>query len=207
MNTSRCTSFFVLVAMSLLCHAQGNPSIPLNLSVERARITQQRAESEATFVQKQQYCYQRFAVSDCLGKVKGERRAVLDELRSQEIQLNSLERQAKAQAELDQIQSNFSPERRKELEIQRQQALQNAQERLLRSEEKKAGAARPAAPASSVANTAMPVIAPVRENAASQQQSYLEKLQEAQQRKAGKIKSLIEKGTGSAAPLPIPAGQ
>jgi vacuolar-type H+-ATPase subunit I/STV1 len=205
MNTTRGTFFLVLMAVSMLCHAQDNPPVPLNLPVERARITQQRAEFEAAFVQKQQLCYLRFAVSDCLNKVKGERRVALDELRRQEIQLNSLERQAKALAELVRIQSNVSLERRQELELQRQQALLNAQKRQLRSEEKKAGAARPAVSASSVASTASPAM-PL-DDAVSQQQRFSERLLEAQQRKADNAKRLIEKGAGSAAPLPIPAGQ
>ncbi len=116
MTTSHITLLLVLTTMSLVCHAQGGPPVPINLSVERSRISQERAASEALFLQKQQRCYQRFAVSDCLGKAKGERRVVLDELRRQEIQLNSVERQAKAAAGLERIQRNTSPERPQELD-------------------------------------------------------------------------------------------
>lgn len=205
MTTFHVSLWLVLISMSAMGCAQDSSAVPLNALVERARITQQRADFEVVFVQKQQGCYARFAVSDCLSRARRERRDALDELRRQEVVLNDLDRQAKAMAELDRIQSNFSPERRQELEWQRQQALLNAQERGLRSDEKKAGAVRPAVSAASVSNAASPAMGP--EDAVIQQQRFSEKLQEAQQRKADKARSLIEKGTGSAAPLPIPMGQ
>lgn len=160
MKISRIFLWLVSLSMSAMGYAQGSATVPLNISLERARITQQRAEFEAVFVQKQQGCYERFAVSDCLSRARRERRVALDELRRQEVVLNGLDRQAKALAELDRIQRNFSPERQQELELQRQQSLLNAQERQRLSDEKKAALAKPASAAASVASSVPPAVGP-----------------------------------------------
>jgi colicin import membrane protein len=205
MNTSRILLWLVMMVMSAAGCAQDNNPVALNAVVERARIAQQRADFEAVFVQKQQGCYARFAVSDCLSRAKRERRVALDELRRQEVVLNDLDRQAKALAELDRIQGNFSPEHQQELELQRQQALQSAQDRQRRSDEKKAARAKPDAVAALVASSTPPAVG--LPDALNNQQRYLEKSQEAQQRKTDKAKALSKKSKDSANPLPIPSSQ
>jgi len=205
MKSARIFLWLVLMTMSAMGCAQDNNPVVLNAVVERARITQQRADFEAVFVQKQQGCYARFAVSDCLSRARRERRVALEELRRQEVVLNDLDRQAKALGELDRIQGNFSPEHQQELELQRQQTLQSAQDRQRRSDEKKAAGAKPVAAAALVASSARPAIGTA--DALNQQQRYLEKLQEAQQRKTDKVNALNKKGKDSANPLPIPSGQ
>lgn len=137
MRTSHILFWLVLMTMSAMGCAQDNNSVPLDALLERARITRQRADYEAVFVQKQQSCYARFAVSDCLSRARRERRISLDELRLQEVVLNDLDRQAKALTALDRTQRNFSPEHQQALALQRQQALLSAQERQRRSDEKK----------------------------------------------------------------------
>jgi hypothetical protein len=84
-------------------------SEPLQVDVERQRISEQRAHHEAVFQQAEQVCYRQFAVSDCLRRARLERREALNELRRQELVLNDLERQAKAMAELKRIESRSAP--------------------------------------------------------------------------------------------------
>lgn len=198
---------FCLMAMCVIVtgHAENSAEMTLDNSAERARITQQRADVEAFYVPKQQDCYARFAVSDCLSQARRERRAALEPLRRHEVRLNDLDREAKALAQRQRIQRNLSPERQQELALQRQQAQLEGRERQLRSDEKKAIGTKPAMPLVSPPVSVAPAVNP--DNALRQQQRYTGKLQEASQRKADKAKSLSEKGKDAANSLPIPAGQ
>lgn len=205
MKTTPILTWLVLMTMSAMAGAQDNSSVPMNVLLERTRITQQRADFEAVFIQKQQGCYARFAVFECLSGAKRERRVALDELRRQEVVLNDLDRRAKALAELDRIQSNLSPEHEKALEQQRQQALLSARERQRRSDEKKVTVAKPAPVAAKVASSVLPAAGP--EDGLNQQQRYLKKQQDAKQRKTDKANALGSMGKNLAKPLPIPPGQ
>ena len=204
MKTVRLSLCAVWLGMSVVVHAADDVGASLNVLVERTRIIQQRVQFEAIFEKKQQGCYERFAVSDCLRQARRERRMALDELRHQEVILNDLERQSAAAAELNRIQDNLSPERQKELDLQRQQALTETLERQARSNEKKEVSVRPADVAVSAVRSALP--ASGSDNALNQQRRYSDKLHEAQQRKTDKAESLIEKEGNKAKPLPIPAG-
>lgn len=105
--------FYILLWFCTGLGAQAEDSTPaaVDMSVVRDRINQQRGLIESDFSKQQQACYARFAVSDCLRQTRRERRVILDELRRQEVVLNQRDRQAKAQAELDRISRNVSPER------------------------------------------------------------------------------------------------
>lgn len=204
MKTSRIFLCLVWLTMGVTGYAQDDSSRPTNALLEHARITQQRTAYEAVFLKAQQACYERFAVSDCVSRARRERRVALDELRRQEVALNQLDRQAKALAELDRIQGNVSAERQQELELRRQQALLSTQERQRRSDEKKAAISRTAVAATPVASSVPSATDP--QGALNKKQRYLEKLQQAQQRKTDKAKALIKKSKDSANPLPIPPG-
>lgn len=99
------------VCVTMMGHAENTTETPLDIAAERGRIAQQRADAEALYVPKQQGCYARFAVSDCLSQVNRERRAALEPLRRQEVRLNGLDRQAKALAQEQRVQRNLSPKR------------------------------------------------------------------------------------------------
>ncbi|MDD2879170.1 MAG: hypothetical protein PHQ58_01925 [Rhodoferax sp.] len=104
---------FCLMAVSvpMMGQAENSTETPLDIAAQRGRIAQQRSEAEALYIPKQQGCYARFAVSDCLSRVSRERRAALEPLRRQEVRLNDLDRQAKALAQRQRVQRNLSPER------------------------------------------------------------------------------------------------
>ncbi len=113
----------VTVSALLLTHgsvAQNLSDAPttIRVDVERQRIASQRARVEAVFIEAEQACYARFAVTDCLRKARTERRLTLGELRRQELVLNDMDRQAKALAALNRIQNNVSSKQPEPVEVQ-----------------------------------------------------------------------------------------
>ena len=69
-------------------------------AAEHARIRKERGDAQTRFLAQDVQCYQRFAVNDCLGEVRAQRRAVLAELRRQEISLNYTQRKRRAAEQL-----------------------------------------------------------------------------------------------------------
>jgi hypothetical protein len=110
-----------LVLTPGLVVAQG--AEPLKVDAERLRIERQRSSYEAIFLQAEQACYARFAVSDCLRRARMERRTAFSELRRQELVLNDLDRQSKAMTELSRIQDNVSDQQKDAMERQGQPIL------------------------------------------------------------------------------------
>ena len=159
MTTARIFCGLLWLCLGLSVQAADDKS-GADMARERARIDQQRELLESNFSKVQRGCYARFAVSDCLIHARRERRIGLDELRRQEVVLNNLDRQAMAQAELDRIGRNTSPERQQELTEQRQQALENAQQRQARSEQKESAVPESAAAAVSGVPSARPAANP-----------------------------------------------
>ena len=69
-------------------------------AAEHARIRTEREDAQTRFLAQDVQCYQRFAVNDCLGEVRTQRRAVLADLRRQEISLNDTQRKRRAAEQL-----------------------------------------------------------------------------------------------------------
>ena len=80
---------------------------------ERQRIAQERADHEAAYLKVESECYSRFAVSDCLRTARKDRRLAMDELRRQELILNDMDRQTKAQEALKRIETNLMQQQQK----------------------------------------------------------------------------------------------
>ena len=91
-----------LAAICVLATAQ--PVVPdtvaMREAAEHARIRKERDEAQASFKAQDMQCYQRFAVNDCLGEVRAQRRVLLAELRRQEISLNDAQRKRRAAEQL-----------------------------------------------------------------------------------------------------------
>lgn len=75
-------------------------TVTLQDNVERDRIGQTRANYEAMSARQEAQCYARFAVNDCLIKVRANRREVLGDLRRQEISLNDMRRRRRGADQL-----------------------------------------------------------------------------------------------------------
>ena len=135
MTMARTFSVLLWLGMGLTAQAADNKSGATDMALERARINQQRVWLESNFSKREQGCYARFAVSDCLSQVRRERRIGMDALRQQEVVLNNLDRQARAQNELDRIGLNKLPEQQQDLTQQRQPPLEKAPQRPIGSEQ------------------------------------------------------------------------
>jgi len=67
------------------------------------RIAAARQAEAARYEQQQASCYARFAVSDCHLANRAHQRALLDQLRRQELAINAAERQQKGAEQLERI--------------------------------------------------------------------------------------------------------
>lgn len=72
----------------------------LDLLAERSRIQFERDVVESRFNRQEASCYAKFAVTDCLQKVRLNRRQLVDDLRRQTVLLNDMERKRKALAKI-----------------------------------------------------------------------------------------------------------
>jgi hypothetical protein len=174
---------------------------PLDPAAERALVSVKRAEQEAIYQRQQQSCYQRFSVNDCLIQARRERREVFDELRRRDVLLNELERQTQAIDEINRIQANLSPERQKQLSDQAEQARLESLARQTRNAEK--NAERLNAPGQSMQRQPQAPTPMSSSESAQFERAYLDKLAEAQKRKADLEKRLRQQGK-AAASLPLP---
>ncbi|MEJ7931992.1 hypothetical protein WG922_18615 [Ramlibacter sp. AN1015] len=92
MRTPAATALACLLLSGSAAFAQV-PTDPALVEAERVRIAQERAAAEARFAEESIACRARFAVNDCVAQSRARRRAVLSELRQQELALNASERQ------------------------------------------------------------------------------------------------------------------
>lgn len=70
---------------------------------QRARIAAERSQANAAYQAEEKACYSKFAVNDCLNDAGRRRRAVLADLRRQEISLNDEQRKRRAAEKLRSI--------------------------------------------------------------------------------------------------------
>lgn len=101
--------FCSLVPLGALAQPVAAASAPsLDLQAQRQQLQAERTRLEALYDQEAAICYARFAVTDCLEKVRLRRRLALDGLRRQERALNDAERRQAGQAQLDRIEAKGS---------------------------------------------------------------------------------------------------
>lgn len=176
---------------------------PLDIGPERGRIQAERAREEARYEQEETACYARFAVTDCLGKVRVHRREVLDDLRRQEVMLNDAERKRKALEQIERIQEKSSAQRVEEKAASRLQAGEAQQERDDRANQK-ASAAMNAKAGQTAGKSAQKTVAPGRtaNDLANEQKQYKDKIRQVQEHRASREKSNKEKSPGLSKPLP-----
>ncbi len=98
-------SFLLCLTLSApYVHAQSQSdaeeTFTLRDQAERERIRQTRASQQALFTSQEVQCYARFAVNDCLIAIRVRRRAVLGDLRRQEILLNDMQRKRRGADQL-----------------------------------------------------------------------------------------------------------
>ena len=90
----------VLSATCAWSQADGEKTAAQRDAAEHERIRQERVLAQAQFAAQDAQCYARFAVNDCLDAVQVRRRALLADLRRQEISLNDAQRKRRAAEQL-----------------------------------------------------------------------------------------------------------
>lgn len=78
----------------------------LAVQAEQQRIATERQQIEQRFNQEESACFQKFAVNDCRNKNRAHRRALLSDLRRQEILLNDAERKRKGALQLQRMEQS-----------------------------------------------------------------------------------------------------
>ena len=92
----------------VLAQAVSPPQPPMDWQAERSRIASEHASETSRYESEERHCYARFAVSDCLAANRRIRRAVMDDLRRQELSLNSFERKNKALDQVERIRDKMA---------------------------------------------------------------------------------------------------
>jgi hypothetical protein len=200
----------LLMALGLLlsCLATAQPAQVeddafLQAERERERIAQVRQQEEARFAGQEAACYQRFAVNDCLREVRVRRRAVLEDLRRQEVLINDAERKRRGAAQIKRLEERSSAQAQQEEANRRAAAQQEQQQRLENAQRKQQERAQ---------DEAQKAATPPRQSAskpvsgvdrAAEKQRYEDKLREAQEHKAERAKAQADKSGPPARPLPV----
>ena len=95
-------TLLVLLAASSLAHAaSGKASTAQERTQARAQITLERKDSEARLANNEKICYQHFAVTDCLQKVRRQYNTEERALRQRELAINAKEREEKTANQRD----------------------------------------------------------------------------------------------------------
>ena len=185
----------ILIALLLGAAVPAAAQAPSSDAQERARIDAERARAESEFAVREQACYAKFAVNDCIEAARQARRSVLSDLRRQEVALNDAERRRRA---ADRVR-----------ETEARQAAQpvpgqaRGQARL--PAEPAATPAKPAPAGASVPNPSAPQPRATQAPADPQANArrHQERVREAQEHKERAQKKAAE-NTRAARPLPVP---
>ena len=176
--------------------------LQVDIESERSRIQAERAREMARYQTEEAACYARFAVTDCIRKLRVQRREVLDKLRQREVVLNEAARREKAQKQIETIRERSSPQRIEEETLKRRDARAAQKEREERSVQKKADSLK--AKSDSAVKNPGKTFEPGRSagDISREQQQYNGKLKEAQEHRLDREKDNAEKSKSSSKPLP-----
>jgi hypothetical protein len=81
---------------------------PPEVPEQRARIARERAAAEAAFVERDQQCQQKFAVTSCVNEARAERRSTLERLSREQLEIDDGERKRRATERLEAIEAKQS---------------------------------------------------------------------------------------------------
>ena len=91
---------WVVLASAAWAQPQLEDTLAVRDAAERERIRQSRTLEQARFAAEDRQCYRRFAVNDCLDEVRKRKRALLGDLRRQEVLLNDAQRKRRGAEQL-----------------------------------------------------------------------------------------------------------
>jgi hypothetical protein len=105
---------------------------------ERQRIATQRKAAEDAYTAQEKACYRKFAVTDCLNEARARRRAVISDLRRQEVALNDAQRKQRAADHLEELDRKKAREGESRAVEERAQSVEQQKARESRAAEKTA---------------------------------------------------------------------
>ncbi|MEJ5988745.1 hypothetical protein WG902_02010 [Ramlibacter sp. PS3R-8] len=209
-----------LAAAMVMVAAGGACAQEQEFGVQRERIKAERAAVESRFSEEQKACRAKFAVTDCMRRVTGERNSRLAELRRQENAVNDMERRRREeQRQRDLAERQAQKERDDEKRRERAAGEQKEREERAAALEKKraAEAARasqpqaerapkgPSGPQGSPRKQVLPdPSGPTPEEAAKNRQDYEQRLREAEAHKAVVRARNAKRSRPAASALPVP---
>lgn len=172
----------------------------------RRQIDDQNAILEARYEADRVACYQRFAVNDCLRMAQSRRRLAIDELREQEVRLNSQQRRARVDAQLASTAEKSLPEALNQARRDREASQFAHQDRLHRASEKKAAAEASLSAAAPARHDNIPLGDPAisPNEAAENKRRYDEKIEEARRRREDRQDANAQTSDSPAKSLPLP---
>ena len=177
----------------------------LDLRVEQARLRNERTAAQAARSREEASCKTRFAVTECLDRVRRQWQPVLEDLRRQEIALNDLDRKQRSAEQQRKLDDKTSPAALEEQAQRRSLALADHEARLARAAQKAGDASAPDGKPrdpSSAAERGGSRITP--EQAAANAQAYERRVQEAQAKRERLLKRQAERAKPAASALPVP---
>ena len=148
-------------------------------------------------------CYQRFAVNDCLKKVKSRRIALMADLKRQENQIHARERRLQGAEALQRANQKALDRQQKQQERQAGDDALRTQEKLQAQQEKQAEHAARAASDLATVSPGAPE-GPTPEEQAQSRARYESKQANAEKKRLEMAKRLAEKSGKPAKPLPVP---
>jgi hypothetical protein len=90
-----CWRMCLLVFVSACSFAPTWPDLPLPENITRESIDELRTRADARLSEALRECYQRFAVNDCRREAMERHRELMHTLRTHELRLNALDREAR----------------------------------------------------------------------------------------------------------------
>jgi small-conductance mechanosensitive channel len=94
--------------------AQPADDVPGEIRQQRERLSQERSQINQAHELQAKACWQKFAVNDCLAAVRKSKRAQLDPIHQQELQLNAQERAWRTQQREERLQNKAAEGARSE---------------------------------------------------------------------------------------------
>lgn len=207
----------VLGGMPMALAAEAAEAAPPTHQMELQQLGQQRAELEVRFKAESLLCEQRFAINDCLNRVRAERSLALKPIVTREQEIDKLERRARAEAQRQRVIEREQEAARLEAQRRTSELLAAQREALRRSEQADAAPSnaevgvakpRPSVQELEQAQRAKKLRADQDAERRLAQRQAFERQQAAHQREAQQRTAQREaesKGKKAAATLPIPS--
>ena len=186
----------------------------VGINAQRAAIDAERSRLESGFLSEDAACHEKFAVNNCLENVNSKRRAIMADLKRQEILLNDAQRKSKAEQQIRKNQEKLSPENLQQDSQRRAQAVEDFRSRQGHDEEntRRLNSAVPNESAALQANASrlenhqkkIQMRAEKQANGMEEAKKFRERQTQAQERRAQHEADQANRLKPASKPLPLP---